>query len=434
MAIIFESFEAVHQKQESLTDQTPQQVPETKFYKHSSPKQQNLLSCQVGKGDPPTPHQKARKNDQIAGLRAVHAMVRNKERARGLEVGYTTNTQTDEYRVFTYSPAVRDKVAKGEISAEILKPGIRDPVSSKLAAGEASGATRKTITGQKRSYGESMSGSGEVAIRRKGMLTPEPERRALGRPRKRPHIAPPSTEPSSSTTTSSQGLFNRPDLVPGSRMEEAYARQPELLRLVAHAHSCQEKCPHPTTGEEEITSHSGIIQQCSNHQSHAQRHLVCEQCITTGHQLILAHKPHLLDSAFLPVCEDCTAMVKAAHPSPKGHNGCRCPTSAYTLPKEKPTKFVEWMCLKCRVRELEKVSTSKQWDEEARRGIVGAGIVNGKVETVMLGTVCMCGKQLGGVTGSGEGVAGCAKRCAACGGFWCAGAVDTSNPVGSKGA
>lgn len=436
MAIIFESLEAVHPDLTTVARQIRPKVSKNSHDKENHHKQHNLISVRVNKSDLITPQDKAAKDWKTGALRSLHFFVRNKEKARGLDTGYYTNTETDEYRVFTYSPAVRQKVLSGEISIRRLKPGLRRHIREfahlLMALAEDSDTTRAVTIGRKRPYMyfDTLAQEGEVTVARSGLLTPEPEHRPVGRPRKRPLIAPAPAEASSVTVTSSLAHFPRPELVPGSLMENVYEDQPGIVRLVAYASRCQEEYFDPTTGDEEITTHSGVVQPCIRHECHEKLYMVCEQCITTGHRHIHAHWPHLLEPALLPVCKDCTATVKAAYPGPTGYNGCTCPTSAYTLVTETPAKTVRWLCITCRISELEKVPTSKALDEEARRGIVGAGIVEGKPETVMLGRLCCCGKQLGGIPLSGDGIEGCAKRCSACAGFWHGGTTDVPDAVG----
>ena len=431
MAILFESFEAVHQG-DSVVSQPPQA--------------KNLLSISTT-DTAPTAERKAKRDEWLASVKDNHAGIIAQEEARsGLEVAYYTNTETREYRVLSYSPSIRDRA----LSGEVFPKGLRGDLAKKIPGytapkvrGRGGGALDDSKKNRKRSHSAGDT-EGVEATEAARASTPNgypavAEHRPGGRPPKRLRIEATSTKATSSAPTTTELNPTPPESVSSERIV-VYQRRPNASVDTGtdtdpnHFPSlpswhCEESCPHPVTGQEQlILAHGGKVLPCGNSPKHdpqkkGERKPVCQQCVLAGHQLIQTHCPYLLTSALLPLCIGCTQEAKTKYPSVNGYNGCICPLQ---LPPETSsrnnTQQNSWnFCLRCRVQWLEHTNIRLVAEEEFRRGIVGVGIVNGKKETVFLGRVCICGQHLGGMPFSDDGFEGCAKRCAGCGGIWHAG-------------
>ena len=81
-----------------------------------------------------------------------------------------------------------------------------------------------------------------------------------------------------------------------------------------------------------------------------------------------------------------------------GYDGCVCP--------RQPGRGV-WLCFECRYKELNLVRLKKEVEEEWRRGVVGVGVMDGVIETALVGMTCWCGKPLEMGVGGAERCAGC---------------------------
>ncbi|MCJ1388962.1 hypothetical protein MMC18_001814 [Xylographa bjoerkii] len=433
MAILFESFEAVHQG--GLV------VPQP-------PQAKNLLSITTAfttQNAIQAAERKAKRDERIAAAKDKHARMIAQEKARlGFEVGYYTNTETREYRVLSYAPSVRERIISGEVfpkdlRGELLRsiPGYTEPILE--------GQAGCTSTDSKKSRKRSHSAVRTVATDVAADVTPEglpivAEYGPVGRRRKRRLIGTTSPEATAALPT----IITPCATPPSSVSPERIVDQPRSKARFdtgtdtdptyfprAPFRPCEESCLHPVTGREQLTlAHGGRVLPCANLTRHDPQKIreyksVCQQCVIAGHELIQAHRPNLLTPALLPLCMACTHEAKIKFPSTTGYNGCKCPLQ---LPREAPSgkdspqRFWNF-CLRCRVQWLERTNIRLVAEEEVRRGIVGASVVKGKTETIFLGRLCICGQHLGGTPFSDDGMNGCAKRCAGCGGIWHAGTL-----------
>ena len=437
MTILFELVDAIYQNG-SIVPQPP--------------KKKKLLSVVAPASTTPDVSQKAEKkkakrDEQIAALRDKYARVNAQEKRRvGFEIGFYTNTETREYRVLSYSPSVRERVLAGEVFPKPLRiellqgiPGYTQPKPETLD-GCTSPAGKKS---RKRSHSAAEAGDTDAVDATTTAIPPGnpllAERRPVDRPRKRPAtetivlgatssfppIGTPKARPLGSV--SPKHIVEDqpcPNTCPGTRTDDDRNQPQDPPSL-----TCEEGYPHPMAGWYQLApAHGGRVSPCGNESAHdpenkGVRKWICRQCIVAGHALIQKKRPHLLTPAFLPLCIGCTKEAKVKFPSATAYHGCKCPLQLRPeVPSGETSRQKPWsFCLQCRLQWLEQKNIRLAAEEEVRRGIVGAGVVKGKAETIFFGRTCVCGKHLGGMPFSDDGMEGCAKRCAGCGGIWHAG-------------
>ncbi|MCJ1437195.1 hypothetical protein MMC27_006581 [Xylographa pallens] len=451
MAILFELLEEIIQEDGSIVPQPP--------------KQKNLLSvstastASTSQNKLPNAERKARRDALIVAHKDKHARVIAQELRRvGLEVGYYTNTETREYRTLSYSPNVRQRVLAGEVFPKDLRielirviPGYTQPKPQAL-----DGCTSPPDLKKRRKRSHSAVEGGETDAT-DAATTARPlghpllaERRPVGRPRKRPATGTIVVQATSSLPTiitpnaTPQGSVSPKDTVEDQPCPtvRCYTSTDDDRNHSPGPPSptCEESCPHPVTGKEQLAlEHGGRVYPCGNRSKHDPQNegvvkWICRQCVVAGHELIQTRRAHLLTPAFLPLCATCSQEAKVKNPSTTAFNGCKCPLQ---VPPEVPSGNTSQQnhlsyCLRCRVRWLEQTNIRLMAEEKVRRGIVGAGIVKGKTETIFLGRMCVCGQHLGGMPFSDDGMEGCAKRCAGCGGIWHAGTPAEDEVVTSE--
>ena len=440
MAIFFELLDDIIDEDGSIVPQPP--------------KQKNLLSvsttaaASTTQNRSPTAAKKAKRDALIVAHKDKHARLIAQELKRvGCQVGYYTNTETREYRTLSYSPNVRQRVLAGEVfpkdlRIELIKliPGYTQPRPQALDGCASPPDLKKSLKRSHSAVGGGDTDATDAATTAIPLSYPlMAERRPVGRPRKRyatgtnvvqaisslPTIITPNATP--------QGSVSPKDTVedqpcPGT-CPYTRAHDDRNQSSGPRSPTCQESCPHPVTGEEQLAlDHGGRVSPCGNRSKHDPQNegvvkWICRHCVVAGHKLIQTCRAHLLTPAFLPLCATCSHEAKVKYPSTTPFNGCKCPLR---VPPEVPSRNTSQQnllsyCLRCRVRWLEQTNIRFMAEEEFRRGIVGVGIVKGKTETIFFGRICVCGQHLGGKPFSDDGMEGCAKRCAGCEGIWHAG-------------
>ena len=163
------------------------------------------------------------------------------------------------------------------------------------------------------------------------------------------------------------------------------------------------------------SQHRGQIRVCENSAVHGEASFtVCEECACIGHHHLEKQWPKLLDSPLLPLCFWCSKIAKKKHPVPYEYDGCKCPVSNPT--KEGKTRQEKWLCFTCRLQMLKSVNAMVETEEEYRRGVLGGGYHKGVAETILIGRLCVCLRELGGTENLGRSDE--ARRCPACMEFW----------------
>ena len=163
------------------------------------------------------------------------------------------------------------------------------------------------------------------------------------------------------------------------------------------------------------SEHRGQIRVCENRAVHGEVNFaVCEECACIGHHHLEKHWPKLLGSPLLPLCFWCSEIAKKKHPVPYEYDGCKCPVSNPTT--EGKSRQEKWLCFTCRLQMLKSVNTMLETEEEYRCGILGGGYHEGVAETILIGRLCVCLRELGGKENLGRSDK--ARRCPACMEFW----------------
>jgi hypothetical protein len=161
--------------------------------------------------------------------------------------------------------------------------------------------------------------------------------------------------------------------------------------------------------------HYGEIRLCQGDE-HMTPFRVCEGCVDMAQRTFESNFPALLERMWLPLCIGCTTKAKGNISSGVGFTGCRCPLDDPNSEgeREKHTRGVgKLWCRDCRRKELERARLEYDTEVEMRRGPVGVGVDEGKIETLSIGVVCLCGHGLP----DGPTPQGCSKRCGGCGGL-----------------
>ena len=163
------------------------------------------------------------------------------------------------------------------------------------------------------------------------------------------------------------------------------------------------------------SEHRGQTRVCENKAVHGGANFtVCEECACLGHHHIEKHWPKLLESPLLPLCFWCSKIVRKKHPVPNEYNGCKCPVSNPTT--EGKSRQQKWLCFTCRLQMLKGVRASLETEEEYRRGVLGGGYHKGVAETILIGRLCVCLRELGGTENLGRSDG--ARRCPGCKECW----------------
>ncbi|MCJ1407224.1 hypothetical protein MMC19_001295 [Ptychographa xylographoides] len=366
----------------------------------------------------PTPEQRAVQQNQFKMQQAKESELIASEAKKGRRVGYYTYSKYGFYHALCYCPDTSAKLASSATGDR--HPDIK--LTTELPGPNLGGVERQESS--RKRPASSMEGlnadPGVVSLPEVADVV-RLARRPVGRPRQYPLHPPAVARPFSSLGTA---VSEAGELILGEGHHNGlfkHRRRTSNSRCLDLAATtvCNEKAPNPKTCEEQMLIHTDFMQPCENTEAHLTEEggarQVCSECIDNAHNMLLTRRPDLMKSSLLPLCKDCTRFIKAKYPYPCGHDGCTCPLMNPINPPN--YKSGRWLCLNCRTTELELAQRRRATEEEWRRGLIGAGFVDGKIETVFIGRKCPCGGNVAGRE-LDEGAEGCAMRCAGCYGHW----------------